>query len=409
MIKKFFIIAGEASGDLLGSKLMQELKIELAAKNCQAEFVGVGGKLMQEQGLASIFPMEELSIMGFLEVVPHIPKLLRRINQTGSKIIDINPDFVITIDSPDFCFRVMKKLKSRINSEDLCVPCSGFGKPYKANFKKIHLIAPSVWAYREGRAAKIAKLYDLLLAILPFEPPYFEKYNLKTVFIGHPIVEKAPDFSKKEILNLEFRAKYKIAPSDVVLCVTPGSRNGEVKRIFPEFISAINLLLEKKPNLKIVIPLVDKTRALVSEMAKEIKSEYFLIEKDDKESTFFAADFALAKSGTNTVEFSLYRLPMLIAYKINFITHFLVKMMIKIKYANLINLISNKEVIPEMLQKDCEGQKIFMKLENLINDKNLAQKQIDESQLALRMMGYESVEKSSTKAAKEILNMLKNA
>jgi len=384
-MKKIFLIAGEASGDLLGSKLIKEFKSQLAAKNEVVEFIGVGGRLMQEQGLLSIFPMEELSIMGFLEVVPHIPKLLRRINQTAETIIKEKPDFVITIDSPDFCFRVMKKLQNFHNA------------------KKVHLIAPSVWAYREGRAQKISKLYDLLLAILPFEPPYFEKYGLKTVFIGHPITENAPDFSKKDQINSEFRKKYSIKNDDILICATPGSRNGEVKRIFPEFIGAINLLAEKKYNLKVAIPLVDKTRNLVLEMAKTLKVEYFLVEKEEKNSAFFAANFALAKSGTNTIELSLYHLPMIVAYKINFLTHFIVKRMVKIKFANLINLILNKELIPEMLQDNCEAQKISNHLEKLILDKNLAQKQVTESVTALKLMGLGSAENPSQKAVREIL------
>ncbi len=386
MTKKFFIIAGEASGDLLGSKLIAELKLQ----NSQSEFIGVGGKLMQEQGLISIFPMEELSVMGFLEVVPHLVKLLRRIKQTAEIIEQEKPDFLITIDSPDFCFRVLKQVVSR---KSLVV----------SRMKKIHLIAPSVWAYRPKRAEKISKLYDLLLAILPFEPPYFEKYGLKTVFIGHPIVEDAPDFSAKESENLKLRKKYLIKENDVVICITPGSRNGEVKKIFPEFIGAINLLVEKIPNLKIVIPLVDKTKNLVSQMAKDLKTEYFLIEKEEKNSAFFATNFALAKSGTNTVELSLYRIPMIVAYKINFLTHFIVKRMVKIKFANLINLILNKELIPEMLQNNCESKEISHCLEKLILDKNFAQKQISESLAALKLMGLGSSENPSKKAAMEIL------
>ncbi len=386
MTKKFFLIAGEASGDVLGSKLIRELKLQLNAKNEKFEIIGVGGKLMQQEGLTSIFPMEELSVMGFLEIIPHIFKLLRRIRQTAEIIIKENPDFVITIDSPDFNFRVIKKLKNY----------SG---------KKIHLIAPSVWAYREGRAQKIARLYNLLLAILPFEPPYFEKYGLKTVFVGHPIVENIPDFSKKEKINTEFRKKYKIEKNDILLCLTPGSRNGEVKKIFPEFIGAVNLLAKKFPNIKVVIPLVDKTRYLIIEMAFALKIEYFLVEKDEKEAAFFSANFAMAKSGTNTVELSLYRLPMIIAYKVNFITYFLVKKMVKIKFANLINLILNREVIPEMLQNNCEAKKIYDKMLGLIKDNNLSQNQVNDSVVGLKLMGLGSQQNASYKATKEILSL----
>lgn len=385
MTKKFFIIAGEASGDVLGAKLIAELKLQLINKNETFEFIGIGGKLMQEQGLNSIFPMEELSVMGFLEVLPHIKKLLNRINQTAQSIFDNKPDFVITIDSPDFSFRVIKKIQS-------------------CKTKKIHLIAPSVWAYREGRAKKISKLYDLLLAILPFEPPYFEKYGLKTEFIGHPIVENYPDFSLKEQKNLDFRKKYKINNDDFLICLMPGSRNSEVKKIFPEFIKAINLI-SKNYKVKVVIPLIDKTKNLVSEMSKSLESDYYLIEKPEKESAFFAANFALAKSGTNTVEISLYKIPMIIAYKVNILTYFLLKMMIKIKFANLVNLIANQEIIPEMLQFDCDGQKIYHKLKNFIDDKNLCITQIDNSQKYLEIMGLNSETKSSFKAAEKILNL----
>jgi lipid-A-disaccharide synthase len=388
MSKKFFVIAGEASGDVLGAKLIAELK----AQNSGAEFLGVGGRLMKEQGLVSIFPMEELSVMGFLEVLPHIPKLLRRIKQTADQIAKTQPDFVITIDSPDFCFRVMKVLKRN--------------KSASKNIKKVHLIAPSVWAYREGRAEKISKLYDLLLAILPFEPPYFEKYGLKTVFIGHPIVENAPDFSKKNELNEIFRKKRNIALDCEIVCLVPGSRNGEVTRIFPELIKAANVLGRKKPNLKVIIPLIEKTRELVSQMAKSLEVEYFLVEKEEKEAAFFASNFAVAKSGTNTVELSLYQIPMIVVYKLNFLTHFLVKRMVKINFANLVNLILNREVIPEMLQKKCEGEKIAAALEKLMSNKSEAQRQIDESKKALKLMGLGFVQNPSQKAAQEILRIL---
>ena len=384
MTKKFFLIAGEASGDLLGSKLIKELK----AKEPDAIFTGVGGELMKEQGLKSIFDMNELAIMGFFEVVPHIFKLLGRIKQSALAIKNEKPDFVITIDSPDFCFRVIKKLGS-----------------FKNRVKKIHLIAPSVWAYREKRAEKISKIYDLLLCILPFEPPYFEKYGLKTKFIGHPICENAPDFSQKIVQNLEFRKIHNIALDDLVICITPGSRIAEVKKIFPEFIGAINLLVQKFSNLKVVIPVVNKTEKLVREMSNQLEVDYFLVKSEQKEQMMFASNFALAKSGTNSLEFSLHQIPLLIAYKINVLTHFIVKRMVKIKFANLINLILNKEVIPELLQDDCESKKIAQNLETLILNEDLVLNQIQQSQKALKVMGLGDDKNPSKRAAENILNL----
>ena len=387
MIKKIFIVTGESSGDLLGSKLICELK----NSNLPIEFCGVGGQQMKDCGFESIFPIEDLSVMGFLEVVPHIPKLLKRINQVVEKIQEFQPDILITIDAPDFCFRVLNKLKKT----------SQFNK-----IKKVHLIAPSVWAYREGRAQKIAKLYDLLLTILPFEPPYFEKYGLKSVFIGHPLIDDAPDFSKKNEINFEFRKFYKIAPDDKLILLTPGSRISEVKRIFPEFIDAINLLKNKIPNIKIVIPIVKKTKNIAEELSKKIAVEYFLIEQQNyKKMALYSCDFALAKSGTNAVETSLYKIPLIIAYKINFLTHFIVKRMIKIKYANLLNLIANREIIPELLQEKCNANLIFEKILGLIENKDCAQKQIDESNNSLEILGLNNIKNPMNLAVNEILKL----
>ncbi len=368
-MKKIFIIAGEASGDLLGSKLIKELKTLCP----DSVFMGVGGKLMEEQGLVSIFPMNDLSVMGFAEVLPHLPKLIKRINQTAEKINQERPDCVVTIDSPDFCFRVVKKISG--------------------DFKKVHLIAPSVWAYREGRAKKISKLYDLLLCILPFEPPYFEKHGLKTVFIGHPLLE-----------NSSTSGWQKTSKSDLLVALTPGSRSSEVKKIFPEFIGSINLLAPKFPNLRVAIPVVDKTRDLVAQMALNLKVPYSFYEQSQKKEMFLEVDFALTKSGTNTLEFSLHRIPIIVAYKINWLSYFVAKALIKIKFANLLNLIVNREIIPEMLQLNCDSQRIAKVLENMIDDKNIAQKQIDETQAALKLMGLGSLDNPSQKAAKEIIN-----
>ena len=333
MTKKFFIIAGEASGDALGAKVIREIKKNLTLINKDFKFIGVGGKSMQEEGLFSIFDMSELSIMGFIEVIPHLKNLLKRINQTAAEIIKQEPDVIITIDSPDFNFRVLKKIQD-----------------YKFS-KKIHIIAPSVWAYRQNRAKKIAKLYDLLLAILPFEPPYFTRYGLKTVFIGHPIIEDAPNFSEKDIISKNFRNKYGFYQNDKIIYITPGSRISEIKRIYPEFINAINIIKSKIENISVIIASLDKTRKIVEDLSKDHEVKYIIINNVEKHQALMSSDFALAKSGTNTIEASLYRLPMIVAYKINFLTYNIVKFMIKVKFANLINIIMQRQIIPELIQQ----------------------------------------------------------
>lgn len=386
MTKKFFIIAGEASGDVIGAKLIAEIKSQFLAKNEVVEFVGVGGRMMEKEGFASIFAMSDLSVMGFVEILPHLAKLLNRINQTAAAIIKYNPDFIVTIDSPDFNFRVLKKIE------------------HYSDAKKIHMIAPSVWAYRENRAKKIAKLYDLLLVILPFEPPYFVKYGLKTVFIGHPIVENVPDMFLKNSQKEIFRAKYGFYASDTVIYITPGSRISEVKQIFPEFISAINLLKTKVENLSVVISVVEKTKAVVEKMAVDFEVKYAIIEKEEKNSALFACDFALAKSGTNTLEALLYQLPMLVCYKFNYTTYLAAKFLLRIKFCNLVNLIMEREIIPELIQQKCQQEIIAQKLEFLIKNPEIANKQIADSQMALKILGL-GKEKATKKAVAEILSL----
>ena len=394
---KIFIIAGEPSGDVLGGKLMTAIKDESSGR--AIEFIGVGGSKMQEQGLNSLFPICELSIMGFAEVIPHIPQLLKRINQTAQKIIDSGAQMVITIDSPDFCFRVIKKLKQN---------------PVSSKIKKVHLIAPSVWAYRPKRAQKIAKLYDLLLAILPFEPPYFEKHGLETLFIGHPITEScvAPSLTnlnsplnRGKLTHTEyFREKNQIKNDDLLICAMAGSRVGEVKRILPEIIGGINILAQKYPNLVVVMPIIERTRQLIEEQLVLFNVRVILINEDQKYSAFKASNLAIAKSGTNNLEIAIAGLPMITIYKINPLTHFFVSRIVRIQFANLINLILNRELIPELLQDNCCATKIASTAENLIGNLQLAQRQILESKNILKILGLDAQEKPSKKAALKILS-----
>lgn len=389
---KILIIAGEQSGDVLGAKLIAEIK----RQKKDVEFVGIGGKLMREQGLNSLFSIEHLSVMGIFEVAGQIPKILKLIRRTVRYIYKQKPDMVITIDSPDFSFRVIDRLRSASIKRD---------DGRFLNTKIVHLIAPSVWAYREGRAEKIAGLYDLLLVILPFEPPYFERYGLKTVFVGHPIIENEPDFKNQSKISKAFRKENDLEDDDLILCVMPGSRNGEVKRIFPEFIKAINLLSKDKDNLKVVIPTVPKTADLVKKMSEEIKVKCIFVSQEKKNDALLATNFALVKSGTNSLEISLNRIPMVVAYKFNLLTYLIGRMLVKVKFANLLNLIVDKEIIPEMVHFKCRGQRIYKVLSKLINNKNYAQKQVERASRAMKVLGYGSNEKSTEKSVKEILSL----
>ncbi len=397
---KFFIIAGEASGDLLGSKLIEELKKQLINKSCSFEFIGIGGKLMQEQGLETIFAIEELSLMGFVEILPHIPKLIRLINFTAKQIIANEVDAVISIDAPDFSFRVMNKL-NKFLKENKNLNHSNH------QIKKIHLIAPSVWAYRKSRARKIAKIYNLLLAILPFEPPYFEKFNLKTIFIGHPIIENTPNLAFREEEKISFYQRKNISPDNFLMAITAGSRNSEVLKIFPQFIETANQLFRAGYKFVVALPVVTKTREIVISMSKNLEMPYFLVEnKEEKHSMMMACDIAICKSGTNSLEFSLYQIPIIIGYKINYLSYLIVKMLIKIKFANIINLIANQEIIPEAIQQNCSPEYLLPKIKELLTNKNFANQQIKDSQKILKILGLEQTIKPTTKASIAIIDEL---
>jgi lipid-A-disaccharide synthase len=297
-VKKIFIIAGEASGDLLGSRIMASLK----NKDPNIKFVGIGGDRMGKEGLQSIFPMEDLSVMGFFEVFPRLFLLLRRIRETVKKIIEEKPDLILTIDSPSFCFKVIEKLKSK-------------NKSFFKTVKKVHLIAPSVWAYKEGRAKKIAKLYNLLLCILPFEPPYFEKYGLRTEFIGHPIFDDVDTKYKTKYTKNDLIKRYSdINYNDIIIILTPGSREGEVGKIYPIMIKTINILRNtydyKYKDYHVFTFANNATKDLVEFVSHEHDFDTEIVLNDiDKQKIMSSANIVLAKSGTNVFEFNVFNIP----------------------------------------------------------------------------------------------------
>ena len=336
-----FLVAGEPSGDLLASRLMSGLKQILGGK---VAFKGVGGPLMAEEGLDSLFPMDELSVMGIAEVLPQLKNLLRRIKQTAEYAIEVQPDVLITVDAPDFSFRVAKKLKN-------------------ANFPKVHYVAPSVWAWRPGRAKKVAALYDHLLTLLPFEPTYFEKEGLASSFVGHSIIESGADTGQ----GSDFRQAHGISASDKVLMMLPGSRRGEVSRHLPVFIQTVDQVVQNVPDLKIVIPVIGKTRQLVAEAVKNWTVPHILVEANqEKYNAMAASDLALAASGTVGLELALANLPSVIAYQMHPVTAYLARKLVKLKYVNLINIMEDTEIVPEYLLEDCTVENLVPAVTDLL-------------------------------------------
>jgi len=377
-----YVIAGEPSGDLLGGRLMTALT-SIANSDASIQYFGVGGEKMTEQGLQSLFPMAELSIMGIAEVVPKLPQLISRIHQTANDIKRLKPDVVITIDAPDFCFRVARKL------------CN-LGIPL------VHMVAPSVWAWREGRALKTAKLVDHLLTLLPFEPPYFEKYGLESTFIGHPVLEGGANQGQAN----QFRENHNITQGQKILTVLPGSRSGEILKLLPVFKETIAALSQDFNNLVTVMPVAPGRQKALKPFIENWPTPLICINNDaDKFDAFAATDVALAASGTVSLELAMAGAPSIIAYRLNVITFWLAKKLIRVKYANLVNILLDEAAIPEFLQNDCTVKNLKSCALDLLNDPEKCQQQKLKYKKALSCLGGDE-QRPSHRAAIKVLSIL---
>ena len=357
-----FLVAGEPSGDILGGRLMAALKARAGAA---PRFAGVGGERMAAEGLDSLFPMGELSVMGYLEVVPKIPWLLARVRQTAEAARGLRPDAVVTIDSPDFSFRVARRL-------------AGQGIPL------IHYVAPQVWAHRPGRAAKIARFLDHLLALLPFEPPFFEAAGLPCSFVGHAIVEEGADQGD----GPAFRARHGIPPEATLVCVLPGSRHGEVARHLPIFGAALGRLAEGFPGLRAVAPTIPSVARAVTAAAADWPVDTRVVAgRNEKYSALAAADVAMAASGTVALELAIADVPMVITYKANPLTIWAARRMIRVPYVCLVNLILDRPVVPELLQEQCRPDLLADAVGHLLNDAEARRTQRAEARRAVEQLG----------------------
>lgn len=379
---RVFVIAGEASGDKLGGALMAGLS-ELAPG---IEWRGIGGEEMCGQGLDSLFPMEELSVMGLMEVLPKYRHLKRRIAETAEAVVEMAPDALITIDSPDFCLRVARLAKEK-----------------RPDLKVIHYVAPSVWAWRPGRAAKMAQVVDHVLALLPFEPPYMEAVGMSCDFVGHPVVAE-PRADRADAAA--FRETHMIdADQPLALCL-PGSRRGEVKRLGPRFDEALMQLRDREPGLRVVLPTVRGVAPMVREMTARWPVAPIVVESsEDKRAAFAAADIALAASGTVSLELAANRVPMVIAYDANFISWHVIWRMLRIDTVTLVNLVSDTRVIPEFLGPDCKPRAISAKMLELLEDDASRGEQFAVMEETMRRLG-EGGEAPGLRAARSVLQFL---
>jgi lipid-A-disaccharide synthase len=378
---RIFLVAGEASGDLLGASLMRALK----ARRPDVTFFGVGGKNMRAEGLESLFPMEELSVMGLAEVLPRLFKIMSRIRQTRKAILKVKPHVVVTIDSPDFCFRVVKQVKAHSKN----IPC-------------VHYVAPSVWAWRPKRAEKIAHFLDHILTLLPFEPPYFTRHGLAATFVGHPVVEKTDSRGD----GARFRGKYGLKQNQPVFCMLPGSRMSELSRLLDKFCETADIVLRHRHQAVIVIPTLPHLKPFIEKFftGKGI-NPIVVTEDQDKYDSFAAGTAALAASGTVTLELAMADTPHIIAYKLNPASAWVAKHLVKTPYVNLINILLRRPVVPELLLEDCEPQPMSRALLRLMDDRDARGRQLMDFREALIKIGLGDPLSPGEKAAEAVLGV----
>jgi lipid-A-disaccharide synthase len=377
-----FIVSGEASGDHLAGRLMAALKRKTGGR---IRFAGIGGPQSEKEGLTSLFPMRELSVMGLAEVLPHLPRLIGRINETEAAVRRLKPDAVVTVDSPGFCLRLAHHLR-------------GSGIPV------IHYVAPQLWAWGPFRARKLKKRVDHIMALLPFEVPFFAKYGVACTYVGHPAIDAGAGQGDGKA----FRLRHGIAADAPLLCVLPGSRAGEVRRMLPVFGDAIRLLKDKHPGLSIVIPVVDFVADLVSDMTRDWPP-HLVIAMTERFDAFAAANGAIAKSGTVTLELALAGVPMVVAYRISPLSAFLVRRMgISVEHASLVNLLAGREVVPECLQEACTPENIAARADEILGSEQVRAKQRQAFKEVMKALG-DRTPPPSERAAKVVLDMIGDA
>jgi lipid-A-disaccharide synthase len=337
-----YLVAGEASGDVLGARLMAALR----RRRPDVVFAGIGGERMEADGLRSLFPMRDLSLMGLLEVVPKLRRLGQRMAMAEADILSRRPAALVTIDVPSFALRLAGRVRPR-------------------GVRVVHYVAPQVWAWRPGRVRKIARRVDRILALLPFEAPFFEAAGIPVSFVGHPVLEGGADTGDAA----RFRASHGIAAAERVLLVMPGSRRTEVRRLLAVFGEALRLTAAAVPGLRPVLPLAGPVEAAVRAGTAGWPVPPILVRTPaEKHDAYAAAEAGLIKSGTSSLEMAVAGVPHVVAYKVNPVTAAIVRRLIKVPHASLVNLLAEREVVPERIQENCTPEALSAALVRLLRE-----------------------------------------
>ena len=355
-MKKIFILTGEPSGDKLASKVISKL----INNNSNIEYSCVGGTHLNSLGIKSIFELKEITYIGFTSVLLNIFKIKSKINKTVDAILKFNPDILFSVDSPEFTLRVAEKVK-KMNKK----------------IKTIHYVAPQVWVWREGRVKKFKNFLDHVLLLFDFEKKYFDKENIPNTFVGHPLLEHEIK-NKTDLSNI-------ISIDKKIISLFSGSRSSEINLLLPILISFINLMNSNFDDYLFVFHATNENKSQIIEKIKisNLQNVEVISDENIKRQILDKSIFAVSKSGTVSLEICNAKVPSLIIYKMNFLNFLIVRLLVKIKYANIINIINNKEVIPELIQKKCNAKEIYNLVVYFLNNPEMMKRQINDCEKTL--------------------------
>ena len=376
-MKRIFILTGEPSGDKLASTVVAKLK----NINPKIEYLSVGGANIKKLGIESIFDIKDITYLGFTSVLFNIFKIRSKINKTVKEIVRFDPDILFSVDSPDFTLRVAEKVK-KINNK----------------IKTVHYVAPQVWVWRKNRVKKIKNFIDHVLLLFDFEKKFFDEENVKNTFVGHPLIEN-DDKVKTDFNNL-------LSKNKKIISIFPGSRKSETSVLLPILFNFIKLMNKKNQSYSYVIHATDENRtSIVNEIKKTDLDNVDVISDENIKSQILSNSiFAVSKSGTVSLQISCLNVPSIIIYKLNFINFMIFKFLVNVKFANIINIINNKEIIPELLQDECNAVEIYRSVIYFLKKPELIKKQLDACKKTLE--GIKSKTSSSNEAAKILGNYL---
>jgi len=376
-MKKIFILTGEPSGDKLASTVIAKLK----TKNSEIKYLSVGGSNLKKLGINSIYDLKEITHLGFTSVILNIFKIRKKINQAVEEIIKFNPDVLFSVDSPDFTLRVAEKVKK-----------------IKSNIKTVHYVAPQVWIWRKNRVKKIKKFIDHTLLLFNFEKKYFDEENIKNTFVGHPLIETKNN-PKILIENL-------IPDHKKIISLFPGSRKSETLVLLPILISFIELMNKKHKDYFFYFHATEENKNSILDIIKQknIENIDVISEENIKSEVLSKSIFAVSKSGTVSLQICNANIPSIIIYKLSFINFMIFKMLVNVKFANIINIINNREIIPELLQNECNAQEIYRTVIYFLKNPDLIKKQLAECNKTLD--GIRSKTSSSDESSTILFNYL---